>query len=375
MSQFISVFICSTYADLIEERRAAIDSIAQLKLQHESMEFFGARPDRPLDSCLSEVRKSNVIVVIVGHKYGSLAPGESFSYSEAEYKEGYRLKKLCLVYMRDDDVELPAKNFENDPDKLQALLAFKKTLNERHTVAKFRTPENLAERVSSDLLDNIKLLEAEERRRRETDNRESAFFNELSNLAASAIKEGIREALILSAFRTALGDIRGRPPSLLYRFGTFLKAFPGFVIGRSDKNWPWVFLSYAHSDQIVVNQIADGLRRHKVRAWVDQQELLAGDSLQNEIQKGLNRASALVFFASRASLESRWAMHELEYFAANRLRDSAGPSIIPVLIEDVELPGFLRDVLYVDMRTGNWRDASRKIAASVRQISIDDLKM
>ncbi len=39
------------------------------------MEFFGARPGRPIDVCLEEVRKSDLLVVIVGLKYGSLPSG------------------------------------------------------------------------------------------------------------------------------------------------------------------------------------------------------------------------------------------------------------------------------------------------------------
>ncbi len=374
MTKSITVFVCSTYIDLIEERRAAIDSIDRLKLRYESMEVFGARPGRPLDSCLAEVRKSNVIVVIVGHRYGSLVPGDSMSYSEAEYQEAYRLKKLCLIYMRDDGVQVPATRFESDPAKLQALLAFKQTLDERHTIAKFYTPEGLAEQVQSDLLDNIELVEAEEQRRRESSSRQAAFLDEVRDLAVSAIDEGFRQALILSAFRTALEDLRSRPPDLMDRIRGLWGEFPRFGLGRSDKHWPRVFFSYAHSDKLAVEQVAAGLRKYKVRAWIDQREVLAGDSLLDEIRGGLNRTNALVFFASRASLNSQWARHELEYFAANRLRESTSPPIIPVLLEAVELPAFLRDVLYIDMRNGDWRQASRGIAAAVRRVSPGDLR-
>ena len=315
MKPLIRVFVCSTYADLVDERRATLDSIGQLKLQHESMEFFGARSGRPLDTCLEEVRKSNVIVVIVGHRYGSLVPGDSISFSEAEYKEAQRLKKSCLVYMRDDNAEVPATSFETDPAKLQRLLDFKRALNDRHTVARFLGSEDLAQRVRADLLDNIELVEAEERRRQESSRSDAAFLDELKNMALRAVEEGLRETLILSAFRTALGDLRGRPPRLLDRLRSAFVEISRFTFGRSDQDWPWVFLSYAHADQHVVQQVAVGLRKLKIRAWVDQQELLAGDSLVNEIERGLNAANALVFFASHASLKSRWAMHELDYFA------------------------------------------------------------
>jgi hypothetical protein len=339
------------------------------------MEFFGARPGRPLDTCLAEVRKSNVVVVIVGHKYGSLVPNGTISFSEAEYQEGYGHHKLCLVYMRDDNVEVPATNFEDNPAKLRALIAYKKVLNERHTVARFRGPKDLADRVRSDLLDNLNAVGNRGGQAEDSGGGESVLLEELRDMALKAVAEGIGEALVLSAFRTALREVRGRPPGLGDRLRAIFSEVGGLLSRRSDHHLPWVFLSYAHADRPIVEAVAADLRRFKVRAWVDQQILVPGDSLLTEIRHGLNRANALVFFASRASLQSVWARHELEHFAANRLRESAapGPRMIPVLLEDVELPGFLRDVLYVDLRNGDSRNAARMIAAAVHRISHESI--
>src|SRR5215213_1159029 len=101
MTTSLTVFVCSTFSDLSAEREAVLDAIRRLQLQHDSMEFFGARAEQPIETCLEEVRRSDVIVVIVGHRYGSIAPDLGISYSEAEYSEGYRLGKPCLIYIRD----------------------------------------------------------------------------------------------------------------------------------------------------------------------------------------------------------------------------------------------------------------------------------
>lgn len=375
MTDSIVVFVCSTYADLTNERSATIEAIGQLKLQHESMEFFGARPGRPLDSCLAEVRKSNVIVVVVGHKYGSLIPGGTISFSEAEYQAGYSNKCLCLIYMRDDAAEVPATSFETDPEKLAALIAFKNTLNARHTVSRFRSAKDLAEKVRSDLLENIELLQDEKRRREKASLAETAFLDELQGIARGALADGFGEALILSAFRTALSNIRERPPSIGARIKTLFSDVRRVILARQEEHLPWVFMSYAHVDRPVVQTFANELQQFKVRTWIDQQELRPGDSLLDVIGKGLTRADALVFFASQASLKSEWARHELEFFAANRLRGKEGPILIPVLLEDVELPSFLRDYLYLDLRNETVRDAARKIAAAVHKKTKEDVTM
>ena len=90
-------------------------------------------------------------MVIVGLKYGSLPPDMGVSYSQAEYEEGGRLEKPCLVYLRDDDVPILPKHVERDPDKLKLLEARKQALNARHTVAKFEDWPGLAVQVAADL--------------------------------------------------------------------------------------------------------------------------------------------------------------------------------------------------------------------------------
>src|ERR1019366_3780100 len=105
----LRVFLCSTYTDLKAERALVLDAIRRLQLQHSSMEFFGARPDLPINTCLEEVRQSNLILVVVGRRYGSLVPGKDVSYSQAEYEEAVRLGKAVLAYLRDDTAARPSR--------------------------------------------------------------------------------------------------------------------------------------------------------------------------------------------------------------------------------------------------------------------------
>jgi hypothetical protein len=47
-----TVFVCSTFSDLSQEREGVLDAIRRLKLQHDSMEFFGARAEQPIERVL-----------------------------------------------------------------------------------------------------------------------------------------------------------------------------------------------------------------------------------------------------------------------------------------------------------------------------------
>jgi Domain of unknown function (DUF4062) len=88
------------------------------------MEYFGARDSRPLEVCQEEVRQSDLLVVIVGHRYGTIAPGHEVSFSEAEYRLGVELGKPCYVFIASDEVPVPPRDTEQDPEKLRKLQAW-----------------------------------------------------------------------------------------------------------------------------------------------------------------------------------------------------------------------------------------------------------
>jgi serine phosphatase RsbU (regulator of sigma subunit) len=147
----MNVFLCSTFADLKAEREAVLSVVSQLQHQYQAMEFFGARPGRPLDTYLDEVRSCAIVVMVLSHLYGSLAPGLDISYTEAEYQEGYRHGKKCFVYIRDEDAPVPGRYHEKDPLKLERLTKLRTVLAERHTIVLFGDAADLARKVESDL--------------------------------------------------------------------------------------------------------------------------------------------------------------------------------------------------------------------------------
>jgi hypothetical protein len=167
MAPSITVFVCGTYTDLSLERGAILDAIQRLQLRHRSMEFFGARPERPIEVCLSEVRESDVVIVIVGRRYGTLVPGRDISYSEAEYEEAYRLRKPCLVYILDDGGAVTPDSGQT-PQQSESLRKWKATLQNRHTVSPVRETAKLAVQVAVDLSRELGKIETSAVAPRET---------------------------------------------------------------------------------------------------------------------------------------------------------------------------------------------------------------
>lgn len=100
----VKVFLSSVSAGLEQDRAQLVNSLRQGNFDVVNMEAFGARPQPPLDVCLQELRKADVVVVIVGPRYGSLVPDEDFSYTHAEFREaqGCGIPVLAFVLLPSD---------------------------------------------------------------------------------------------------------------------------------------------------------------------------------------------------------------------------------------------------------------------------------
>lgn len=95
--QRLRVFVSSTLEELADERVAARNAVERLRLTPVLFEL-GARPHPPRDLYRAYLDQSQVFVGIYGQRYGWIAPGESISGLEDEYRlSGYRPK---LIYLK-----------------------------------------------------------------------------------------------------------------------------------------------------------------------------------------------------------------------------------------------------------------------------------
>ena len=111
-----------------------------------------------------------------------------------------------------------------------------------------------------------------------------------------------------------------------------------------------VFISYSHSDELIVNKLAAHLVKNNATVWVDTWELNVGDSILNRVQEAIQESSALLVVLSKASVQSEWCKKELSAGLMREL-DEKKVVVLPVLLEDCEIPVFLREKMYADFRT------------------------
>ena len=112
---------------------------------------------------------------------------------------------------------------------------------------------------------------------------------------------------------------------------------------------PSIFLSHNHKDKPFVRKLAADLVEKGIQVWIDEAEIKIGDSLIQRISTGIYQMDYLGVVLSPNSVNSRWVQEELEQ--ALHVQISEGyVKVLPLLLVDCQIPGFLRDKAYADFR-------------------------
>ncbi|UVL20539.1 DUF4062 domain-containing protein [Pseudomonas sp. B21-023] len=85
MRKKLQVFISSTYTDLIEERQAAVSAVLKAGHIPAGMELFTAGDKSQMDTITAWIDESDVYMLILGGRYGSVEESTNLSYTELEF--------------------------------------------------------------------------------------------------------------------------------------------------------------------------------------------------------------------------------------------------------------------------------------------------
>lgn len=109
-----------------------------------------------------------------------------------------------------------------------------------------------------------------------------------------------------------------------------------------------VFISYNHQDADVANGISDELRMHDLEPWLDVEKISPGDRVADRLQEGLSASDYYVLLISENSNKSQWVKRELSL--AFELANRKKLAIVPLLLDNADVPLELRGLLYIDFR-------------------------
>jgi TIR domain len=142
--------------------------------------------------------------------------------------------------------------------------------------------------------------------------------------------------------------------------------YVGFVTQKANTA-PKVFLSHSHADKRFVRSLAKKLTAKKIKVWIDEAEIRPGDSLIEKLSNAIDSVDILIAVLSRASIKSAWVKKEIEIATVREIKHKR-LRVIPLLLNDVELPGFLEGKLYADFTNSrNQRVNFPKLVKAIRQ--------
>jgi len=116
-----------------------------------------------------------------------------------------------------------------------------------------------------------------------------------------------------------------------------------------------VFLSHNSKDKAAVEEIAKRLKSVGIRAWLDKWDVIAGETVMEALENAITNIKCAALFFGPADV-GRW--HVMEIRACIESKAAGKARFIPVILPGVkntpELPMFVRQALWVDMR--EWKE-------------------
>lgn len=127
------------------------------------------------------------------------------------------------------------------------------------------------------------------------------------------------------------------------------------------------FISYSRVNQQFAIRLACGLKSAGFCVWMDQFNIPTGARWDDEIEKALRESQIFLFIMTSASIVSDNAKDEVGYAIDHGMR------ILPVLLEECEIPLRLRRLQYVDFTEKSF-DEGIKSAQELLSRLVDEAK-
>lgn len=126
---------------------------------------------------------------------------------------------------------------------------------------------------------------------------------------------------------------------------------------------PKSFMSHATEDKSeYARPLSEALMAKGVEVWLDEWEMGPGDSLIQKIfSEGLSQADAVVIILSATSIAKPWVRKELSVSTVKNIENAV--RLIPVRVDDSQVPEVLRDLIWIDWyKEGSAEAVAQRIA-------------
>lgn len=117
-----------------------------------------------------------------------------------------------------------------------------------------------------------------------------------------------------------------------------------------NENVNKAFLSHQSKDKDFVEKLGNALIQNGVDVFYDAWDIQGGDSIPQEVERGLSECNLFLYILSPNSTSSKWVQGEYHAYLYRKINDHK-LRIIPILLQDCERPPFIAPLKYFDFRS------------------------
>ena len=125
-----------------------------------------------------------------------------------------------------------------------------------------------------------------------------------------------------------------------------------------------IFISHSSADKEFVRGLAVDLAARGHQPWLDEWEILAGESITERVATGVDDADFLIVVLSKSAVDSRWVEQEWQAKHWSEVKERS-VRVIPVLKDTCDVPVLLRTKKYVDLRDDNYSNGLELLLKSI----------
>lgn len=129
----------------------------------------------------------------------------------------------------------------------------------------------------------------------------------------------------------------------------------------SNRNSKTLFISYSSQDKETVDKLAELLQKAGFGIWLDQKDIVIGQSILDRVRDGVTKESDYVLIIlSRNSTASEWCKLELR-MAYQKELEMKKIVVLPVRIDDADVPEEVRTKKYHQLIVNDEKSVSSLI--------------
>ena len=112
-----------------------------------------------------------------------------------------------------------------------------------------------------------------------------------------------------------------------------------------------IFLSHSSLDIDFTNKLHNLLEQAGFNVWYDEKRLTSNTHLLSDLPKYIGNSESFIVVLSKNSCYSTWVQDEYGY-ARELQKNKELKAIIPIVIDDCDLPGFFNNYKWIDCKQG-----------------------